>query len=55
MGKGARTDSADRLVIDLKWGAAVGRALGRKRPTGGWPKPERKPRRRRAKSKRKRT
>jgi hypothetical protein len=33
----------DRLVIEGDWGSAVQKAMGRKRPVSGWPKPEPKP------------
>ena len=29
----------DRLVIEGDWKDAVKKALGKKRPVGGWPKP----------------
>jgi hypothetical protein len=39
----------DRLKIEGDWEAAVSKAIGRKRPPGGWPKPEPKPRKPRSK------
>ena len=37
----SRTGSdPDRLKIEGDWKAAVGKAIKKRRPAGGWPKPE---------------
>ena len=48
-----RGPEAQTLKIEGDWEDAVRVALGRKRPPGGWPKPEPKPKpKKRAKKKR---
>ena len=42
MGNSKRGPDPDRLVIPGDWKDAMGKALGKKRPARGWPKPAKK-------------
>jgi len=41
---------ADNLKLEVSWEEAVRVAIQKPRPPGGWPKPEIKPRKRKARS-----
>ena len=43
-----RGPKEDRLVIEGDWKDAVGQALQKKKPPGGWPKPGKPKRKKRA-------
>ena len=40
--KGKRGPQPDRLVVNGDWKGAMEKALGKKRPAAGWPKPAKK-------------
>lgn len=40
--KNNQSGREDRIKLEGDWGEAVGRALAKKRPARGWPKPKAK-------------